>query len=329
VADSPDEVGKAEPRSAPISDSQPEPAARSADAARPPTGRGEQAPPGQTKPATGEGDGPDPSGNGHFETKEHKLFREFADAVRRECYIGLCYGSPGVGKSESAKKYANWDLLQPHMTGNGDSPPGNEHPPPHALSARAILYTPAVDNNPARVAKELGYLHDRLAWTVELMLNPTRSQSDNNFTEFGRHAELIVVDEAERLKTRSLEQLRDHHDRTGIGVILIGMPGIEKRLARYPQFFSRVGFVHHYRPMSPDEQAFVLARHWPHLHLDDTGDYATTEAIAAITRITGGNFRLTVRLVAQIERILNINQLATVTKEVVEEARKYLVIGII
>jgi DNA transposition AAA+ family ATPase len=33
------------------------------------------------------------------------------------------------------------------------------------------------------------------------------------------------VDEADRLKTPALEQLRDHHDRTSIGLILIGIPG--------------------------------------------------------------------------------------------------------
>ena len=42
---------------------------------------------------------------------------------------------------------------------------------------------------------------------------------------------------------------------------------------------------------------------------------------------TNVNFRLTSRLIGQIERILRINQLAMVTKEVVEAARENLVIG--
>lgn len=141
-------------------------------------------------------------------------------------------------------------------------------------------------------------------------------------------AELLIVDEADRLKTPALEQLRDHYHRSHLGMILIGMPGLGKRLARYPQLYRRVGFVHEYKPLSPGELTFVLDHYWNELGLAlSASDFTDTEAIAAITRITGGNFRLIHRLFGQIARILEINGLRTITSEVVETARESLVIG--
>ncbi|MEU9247503.1 AAA family ATPase [Streptomyces sp. NPDC048385] len=180
--------------------------------------------------------------------------------------------------------------------------------------------------------KAITFYQDRLNYAVQLATDGGLGGPDTAArftTRAARNTELLVVDEADRLKTPSLEQIRDHYDRTGVGVVLIGMPGIEKSLARYPQLYSRGGFVHHYRPLSPNEQHLVIARHWPRLALDDLGDFTTAEAVAAITRITSGNFRLTSRLVAQIERVMDINQLSTVTAEVVETARESLVVGVL
>lgn len=138
---------------------------------------------------------------------------------------------------------------------------------------------------------------------------------------------LILVDEADRLRMASIEQVRAIFDASEVGIVLIGMPGLEKRLARYPQLYSRVGFVHEFRPLSVQEIRQLMDQRWapPGVHLPEQP--FDQETIAAIIRITGGNFRLLNRLLPQIERILEINALEEVTKTVVEAARESLVIG--
>src|SRR5438132_11291487 len=143
-----------------------------------------------------------------------------------------------------------------------------------------------------------------------------------------RPPDRTVVDEADRLKQAGLEQLRDLYDRRHIGLVLIGMPGLQKRLARYAQLYSRVGFVHQFQPLSGREFENVVERQWVQLQLDSALDQGMDAAVVnAIARVTGGNFRLIQRLFAQIERVLTINSLATVTTDVVDAARESLLVS--
>ena len=140
------------------------------------------------------------------------------------------------------------------------------------------------------------------------------------------NTELLIIDEADRLKTAGLEQVRDFYDRHRMGVILIGMPGIEKRLARYPQLYSRIGFAHKYQALRSDELTAVVAQRLPDPDPDDSG-LAHTAALAAIVRATNGNFRLADRLVTQINRILAINKQTHLIPEAVDAAQEALLIG--
>jgi DNA transposition AAA+ family ATPase len=306
--------------------------------------------------------------NTFVETSEYERFQEFCDACRQYEYIGLCYGPPGVGKTLSARRYANWDKVEAYSKDNGGAVFGLSE----VIGSRVVFYTVSVVNSPKQLKSEIGLLRDKLhAFILEDLyrerearmaevyrreraeqdsplrqgswyrtdngagmrrteaLEQIRAEFKPRFEERPDPTRLIVVDEADRLKMAGLEQLRSIFDQGGIGLVFIGMPGLEKRLARYPQLYSRVGFVHQFRPLAEAETRRVLQQQW-RAHgampaLDEP--IADEEAIAAIIRVSGGNFRLLGRLLAQIARIMEFNAPHRVTVEIVEAARESLVVG--
>lgn len=260
------------------------------------------------------------------ETQEYRRFAEFCDTCRRYRYIGLCHGPPGVGKTLSARHYARWSEFEALFA---DRHFWMDTPSVPALGeCRTVVYTPSVITTPKQLDNGVTHLRMVHHLTIESALHPDPPDDWIPTSYHGRWTELLIVDEADRLKFPVLEQLRDIYDRGQFGLVLIGMPGLEKRLARYAQFYSRVGFVHPYRPLQVDALRLVLAQRWQRLGIPlDPTAFADAEATAAIIRITGGNFRLVERLFSQIERILEINGLRQITPDVVEAARSSLVIG--
>ena len=240
--------------------------------------------------------------------KRSKVFIQLlTDPERRKTKMGLITGLPGMGKTIAAQDYL--DNLAPHA---------------HTALPIAIKIKVKLRSTPLALAKVImdGLQEKYRGNTIFEIADEAAAAIERN------DLKLIIVDEADRLKMAGLEQMRDLYDRGQLGLVLIGMPGLEKRLARYAQLYSRVGFVHQFRTLSTEEMQFILAHKWQQLGLNLTpNDFTDAEAVAAITRITAGNFRLIQRLFAQIDRILQINELRTVTKEVVEAARETLVVG--
>lgn len=260
-------------------------------------------------------------------TKEHRRFVEFADAVRRQKTIGICFGQAGVGKTNSARTYASWDKLEPFLHAWGPRSDNDERMYATCNRKRTVFYNPQVMTSAKLLKSELRLVSTRFSICVDEHLISQNSRSSPPHDRPG-NVQLIIVDECERLNAVAVEYLRDFHDRTQIAMILIGMPGMEKQFSRYPQLYSRIGFAHEYKALGHDEIVFVLERWWKKLGLRlNMDDFTDAQAVGAILRLTRGNFRLIIRLFAQIERVMKINELTTITDEVVEAARSTLVIG--
>lgn len=247
---------------------------------------------------------------------------EFAEACTHYRYIGVCHGRPGVGKTRSAREFASFPDLRGYGACNVIGPALADK----VAKCRALFHTAGVSNTPRTIDATLCINVTKLGYA---RLTVAAGSPDGvSIDEAQLACPLVIVDEADRLTIKSLEQLRDLSDRHRFGLILMGMPGLEKRLARYAQFYSRIGFVHEFKPLAETEMRLLLATHAADFGIAfDPARLDAIEAQAAVIRITRGNFRLMERLFAQMRRIMTLNRAEEVNADIVQAARDCLVIG--
>lgn len=263
-----------------------------------------------------------PGGELFIPTREYLKFQEFVHSCSQYRYIGLCYGYPGVGKTAAAKYVLHWQPFE----GYGRIKVFPYQAQPLLSTCNGIFYTVPVTNSPRVIREEVGLLLYQFGFAQ------LKADGIDDIEQLHYQAPcccpLVILDEADRLIISSLEQIRDLYDQYGFGLVLIGMPGMEKRLARYPQLFSRVGFCHHFCPLKEEELPDIIEKLWKKLHPHMSSEsLAGKEVICEIIRMVGGNLRLTTRLLTQMGRIMKINQLTCANKEVVHGARNCLLIG--
>jgi hypothetical protein len=227
------------------------------------------------------------------ETTEFNRFVEFSDACRQYRYIGLCFGPPelasrsrlsataaprgsyrstgGAPRRRMESRSTPFSIPRMWSTHPRESTPisaAPARPSPISLHARSARRRATLDKLRVRDEQWRQAHRDDSGYRSSQVppLEPTCLRAFEEYETKTRSipdpTTLVMVDEADRLRMSSLEQLRSIFDASGLGMVLIGMPGIEKRLARYPQFYSRIGFVHEFRPLGKAEIEELLGERW-------------------------------------------------------------------
>lgn len=261
-----------------------------------------------------------------IQTKEYKRFVEFAQSCMEYKYIGICYGNPGVGKTFSAHEFTHPEVFDYYEYNIDFNVPLPQKVKNNFHKCNGVFMTVPVCNTP-KIIKHIVYSKTLNYGNAALRIKDERDLKVL-VMEARKQCPLLIVDEADRLNYNALEELRALFDEYQFGLILMGMPGIEKRLSRYAQLYSRIGFLHEFKSITKDEMMFLFEQKWKKLgHQFKANVYLDVEAMNEIIKITHGNFRLIYRIFDQIERIMKINNLQSINKELVEAARNCLVIG--
>jgi len=103
----------------------------------------------------------------------------------------------------------------------------------------------------------------------------------------------IIVDEADRLDLRRIEDLRDVHEATGVSIVLIGEEGFYQKLKSRQRIYSRVAEIINFAPV---DKADII------LYAAQAADLKVSpEAAAYLAAEVHGSFRLVHNMVSKLE----------------------------
>lgn len=141
---------------------------------------------------------------------------EVLDLSHVDQELSIIYGEAGTGKSFAVREYAR-------------------------RNPEAILIETNLSYTPKNLLQEINMV---LGLTTVGHLYTLFNEALRKIKNSGR---LLIIDEAENLPYTSLEILRRLHDRSGIGICLVGMPklihNMRGKAGEYKQLYSRVGYI--------------------------------------------------------------------------------------
>ena len=215
-----------------------------------------------------------------------KYIFEIARICHTKGKIGVCVGKAGLGKTFAAKTYVK--NYPDSILIESDS----------GYSAKSLLRE----------------IHRRLGLSGKGTVYDLMSVVINKLNQSGR---LLIIDEAENLPYRALEITRRIHDKTGVGILLLGRNILFENLKgfnnQYDQLYSRVGHNKLLDKLLLQDVIKIL---------NSIGQ--TPELAETYLQYSEGNTRRLEHLISHSTSIAKFNNKAAVDNAVIKYASKLL-----
>ena len=194
--------------------------------------------------------------------------------------MGLVYGEPGLGKSQTALWLAcKYDAIYLRAT--------------NLMTGRWLL---------EEIVKELDEI--------------PRFLSSDNFNvvikKLKQNPQVIFIDEIDYLMNnyKSIETLRDIHDETGCPIIFIGMGLVHRKLERYKHLFDRFSEIVKFETFGVNDLSQIFNQLSEVLFTPDAIEYIYPKY---------NRFRQIVQLINHVEIIAKENNIQEITQEIMRE----------
>ena len=194
--------------------------------------------------------------------------------------MGLIYGEPGLGKSQTALWLAcKYDAIYLRAT--------------NLMTGRWLL---------EEIAKEMDEI--------------PRYLTSDNFNlivqKLKQKPQLIIIDEIDYLMNnlKTIEILRDIHDKTDCPIILVGMGLAHKKLERYKHLFDRFSEIVKFETFGVSDLKQIF---------DQLSEVSFTSDAIEFIHKKYNRFRQIVQLINQLEMVAKDNNIQEITIEIIRE----------
>lgn len=217
-------------------------------------------------------------------TKNVKKFITMANNLQNRAEgvpgMGLVYGEPGLGKSQAI----NW------WTFNND-----------AILVRCTqLMTPRwLLNEILDGMGEMGYYKTAECFNLiirNLIVNPR----------------VLIIDEIDYLMidARTIETLRDIHDKTNVPIILVGMTNAKSRLKRYKHLYDRISEIVKFESFSKQDIQIIV---------QELSEIPMTDCALKLIYTNMNRFRQIVKVINKAEILAKANGLNEIDEILLKE----------